>query len=202
MKLLCRAYHDALYVDDFGKIIKGTYKKLDSTDKSIIHDIAVECGYTERNHIECSFGGFDFLASFAGKPLEDLKKVLIARAERNKKEREKRHKQIEDWNSQKDEIKKFLIGIDKKIYDFETGFNVYVIMNTHNHKSEQVNFIKTHKKIFVSFVVGEIKKLKNKKYSDLLTFCYISEITIKNNNEVVVTFEIKEELQEKLQSIN
>ncbi|MDE6763715.1 MAG: hypothetical protein K2J73_08565 [Oscillospiraceae bacterium] len=199
MQLLYTGYLGDLYVTDTGTLIKKQHCYCNYKYKpDKLCEIFYECGNRGTDYDR----QYHTALNFVGKPLEDLKQEIKRRALINEKIREKRQKQIDDWNSQENKIKQFLIGIDKKVYDFETGFNVYVLTNTKHTKKEQIDFVKNHKKLFINFVVKEIKKIRKGKYSDLLPFCYISEITVKNNNEIVVTFEIKEELQEKLQLLN
>lgn len=198
MKLLSADFDKSLWLDDLNVLIVRAPISNVCWATPFLVNIFYECGYKYVDEHNSGILAF----KFAGKPLDELKKELRKRADHNKKERHKRKEEHIYWQNQHEIIKNYLIGIDKTIYDFETGFNVYVLTNIKHTKKEQINFVKNHKKLFINFVVKEIKKLRRGKYADLLPFCYISEITVKNNNEIVVTFEIKEELQEKLQSLN
>lgn len=191
MMCLCSNIYRSIWVDDNDKIrVLGGLNR--SVDTSEIEAIYKECGYVAFNQIT----SIKHLASYDGMSIEDLKKNLRKRSRRSKQNRKYEKDKLERYFKQRNEIKDYIISVDKEVDDFDTGFSVFVLMKTTHTRNEQVRFVKENTKLLLSFVENELKTNKRKKkYADLLPFCYVSNITITNRNEAVVTFELKEHLQ-------
>ena len=211
MKFICVLFctpHKCLFVDGDGILVQKSVSDKDYFDiywdmycygREPLKGILSECGYASN----CVKDAQRYLAlSFDGNSIEKLKEELKRRAKRNKTIRERDKKNYKDWMNESEEVKKWLIGVDKNVDNFETGFSVYVLMNSGHTRAEQANFIRNRKQVFIQFVMKEMRKIKNGKYIDLIPFCKMSEITVKNNNEVVVTFEFKDGLKEAINGVN
>ena len=106
--------------------------------------------------------------------------------------REKRQKDLENWRDLEKRFGGQIIGIDKNIDVFSTGFSVRVIMRTGLDFEERRSFIREHCRDLVKYVMNELtdsKKVMNR-IGDI-KFYKPTSITVLRISEVEIKFEVK-----------
>ena len=196
MDVLYSCCDGVVYVDK--NIIKiKPYNPHRNYGYEMLEDIYHECGYVRFEPAVSGHIVYDFI----GKTLDEFKEELKRRAKILAKHRGNSMKYFKRWIEQCETFSDIPIGIDKQIDDFETGFSVFVLMNSKYTRKKQADFIRNNKKKFIAFVVQEIKRLKKRKYANLIPFCRVSNVMVTNRNEAVVTFELKEKLEDVLKNV-
>lgn len=192
MKFFFRTYKNHVYIDDQNKIlvVPGEWHYIEDEEKTLYKFLS-DCGY-KRPSIDSAK---NIIVSLDGEPIEAVREIFKKRAEKANRIRE--HYENEYLRHQ-EQVKKYgnvFIGIDRHVDDFDTGFSVFALMNSKYTRKQQAEYIRQNKKDFIGLVAQEIKRKCKNKYSDLLPFCTITNITVGGRNETVITFELKEKLQ-------
>lgn len=140
------------------------------------------------------------IRSFIGKNVSELEAELSRRAERNAKHRRHRAEAESFWREQLERHGDVLLSVDTKEIDtFNTGVNIYVLLNSRYAFTDQCNYVKTNKKDCVQFIFEVLRKKRKNKILDLLNFCKITRVVVTRSNEACFTFELKDEIQKILQ---
>lgn len=200
MILYCRRW-DIVYVAENGMIIKTKLKCDDFFIGEALKEIVENAGYSQK-YIEsyCRWHDLmDFIDSFVGKDISDLKNAIDKRAKINQKNRIAMEKSNE---ALQESIKRFgnvLISV-KEINYFETGVNIFVLLSSSISFQEQRTYIKENKEMCLDFILFELKRKNKNKVINLIRFCQISQIVVTRENEVLLTFELKEKIQDILEN--
>lgn len=112
---------------------------------------------------------------------EDKKREEILEREKYQKIREK--------------FSGYVIGIDKEIDVFQTGFSVRVLFKSDESFENRKRFVKENTKEFVKYVIGELedsKKVTNR-IGDMKFYKPVSIVTLRSA-EVEVKFEVKRDI--------
>lgn len=200
MILYCRRC-DIVYVAENGILIKAKLECDDFFIGDAFKEIVENSGYSQK-YIE-SYSRWhdlmDFIDSFVGKDISDLKNAIDKRVKINQKNRIAMEKSKEALQESISRFGNVLISV-KEINYFETGVNIFVLLSSSISFREQSTYIKENKEMCLDFILFELKRKNKNKATNLIRFCQISQIVVTRENEVLFTFELKEKIQDILEN--
>ena len=151
----------------------------------VMERVMTECGY---DYVTKNDELFAFwLYKFNGKKLKEFYEFLKERGDQLRERRRKR----DDFNRRfKNNI---VVGIDKHIDIFETGFSVRVLFKSETTQKERKKFGTENKKDFVLWAMEEIQETKSitNKIGDIC-FYEPKEIVFLRIPEAEIKFEVKD----------
>lgn len=121
--------------------------------------------------------------------IERAKAWLKKREERREAERKK----TEPWRSLSEGLREVVIGVDKSVDVFNTGFNVRVICNSAATVEERKKSVRVSQSEFLRYVMFEVAKNRNamSKLGDIRFYRPV-EIVYLSSPQIEVKFEVKE----------
>ena len=181
------------YVNENGVLRAKEYEhsRFDSIEKDRFCEWLNKFGYDYR-----AFGD-DFvkksvLGPFVNLPMKDAEDNIKRLAERLHERRRKEKAVMEIWNQLDSEFRGFVVGIDKWVDVYDSGFSVRVLLSTQYSFSERRKFVKERSKDIVKWTMAQISENKNmlNRIGDLKFYKPVEIITLRNP-EVELKFQVK-----------
>lgn len=138
-----------------------------------------------------------------GKPAAFLKEELARRKIRSDQSRRNRKENAAEWAKLNQRFNNFVIGVDD-IDLYETGFTVYVLLNSRWTFEQQCQWVRKNRAALVRYVQEEMPrttKLSKKKRQlalETLPFCVLDETVLSRQNLLLLKYEVKESIREAL----
>lgn len=195
-KILGWEYDNEYYIDGTGKICKrkSEYRENVCGLSEWFKNYCVSLGYTAPEHAFCAN---IFTKTYFGNMLGKSEKDLMFIVKENGAKRNKHKEKVERFKKEREEYSNIFIAVDTKDIDFyDAGFSVFVFLNTKYSYQQQLSSLNSNKKELIKYIAKKLSESgrgKAKKASDLLSFCYVSDIVLTRTNEVRVTYQIKTE---------
>ena len=202
MILYCRRC-DVVYVAENGIVVKAKLKCDDFFIGDSFQEIAENAGYSCK-YIDSYSNWYylmNFIDSFVGKDISELINAMKKRARANAATRTSMKKSKEVWQESIRRFGNILISV-KEISYYETGVNVFVLLNSSLSFDEQRKYIKENKQMCLDFILFDLKRKNRKKALNLIKFCNIDQIVVTKENEALFTFELRDKIQETLSKSN
>ena len=153
--------------------------------------------------------GFDFakghetmstwsmFAHMIGQPVSHIPKYIEEYKSKNAKLRQDRKKLWDDWETVRDTFNNIVLGVDKEIDYYDTGFTVRIVLS-HAPYQERRETLKNKKKELISYVMTELKRNRSfRQRVPSMDYFYPQEIFIfKSVAEAEIKFSIKSLAQE------
>ena len=195
-KVLGWIYDDEYYIDKAGSICKRRieYRQGVYGLSTWFEGLCVSLGYSKPEKAFCTnFFNKTCFEKLVGKNINDLIRYVKANGAKIGRYREKREQSRKECKEYSD----LYIAVDTKDIDFyNSGFSVFVLLNTKYSYQQQLSSLKRDKEALIKYTslkLSEQERGKAKKASNLLPFCYVSDIVLTRRNEVRVTYQIKSE---------
>lgn len=91
------------------------------------------------------------------------------------------------------ELLENIIGIDRKVERFNTGYRITVLMRALKSYEEQLNFVKANKRLVLKYAVGEARTTQAGKSIEP-KFYRVASMVLSRHNELYITLELKESI--------
>ncbi len=191
---LCQKDHQRLLVDEKGTMVIEEHAPPPFLDLRPLLEVFYSCGYkfvSDNMAIDLAF-------SFVGKNISEFKAELRMRAQKSTAAREKRSKSRKDWADHVKRMSNMIIGIES-VDLFETGFNVWLMLNTQYSYQHQRSYVQNRHKDILYFMGSELQHSSKRVWrqsSKLMAFAELISVTLTKQNVVQYTYELKEGIQE------
>lgn len=195
-KILGWIYDNEYYIDSSRKICKrkSEYHQEACGLSPQFEKFCVSFGYSHPKKSFCeNFFTKTYFENLIGEDENDLISEVKTNGRKSKKYREKR----ENGEKERKKYSDIFIAVDTRDIDFyDAGFSVFVFLNTKYSYQQQLSSLNSNKKELIKYIAKKLSESgrgKAKKASDLLPFCYVSDIVLTRTNEVRITYQIKTE---------
>ena len=133
------------------------------------------------------------ILSCDGKQMSDVQEIFAGWDERREKHRTRDAEQKKRWEALRDRFGGSVIGIDKDVDVYDTGFSIRVLFNSGMTFAERKAFLKEHQRDFLRWVMMEVGGSKKVSWEigDIKFYRPVEMICLRVP-EVEVKFEIKE----------
>ncbi|NCE65096.1 hypothetical protein D1159_11045 [Pseudoflavonifractor sp. 524-17] len=191
---LCQTWDQQIFVDEHGMIrVKELENQLQS-DYEPLMDMFYSAGYK----LVVDYVAFDLALSFVGQSIANFEAELRRRAAKSAAERKKRSEKQKKWADHVDDMSNIVIGIES-IDLFETGFHIWLLLNTQYPYQQQRAYVQERHKDIVCFINHELQSAWRRvwqKVAALIPFSELVSVTVTRQNTVQYTYELKEGIQE------
>lgn len=191
---LCKRWNQQIFVDESGIMkVREQAFQLESDYEPLVNMFYI-CGYkfvTENT-------AFDLALSFVGQNISDFEAELRRRAVKSTAARAKRNEERKKWADHVDGMSNMIIGIES-IDLFETGFHIWLLLNTQYSYRQQTNYVRERHEDIVCFIDNELQNARKRdwrKSARLMSFANLVSVTVTRQNTVQYTYELKEGIQE------
>ena len=86
-----------------------------------------------------------------------------------------------------------VIGIDRKVERFDTGYRITVLMRTLKSYEEQRSFVKANKRLVLKYAISEARTTQSGKKIEP-NFYRVVSMVLSRHNELYITLELKESI--------
>lgn len=140
------------------------------------------------------FGVVSVLDKCLGHDESFLYDVIDEMIKKQNERREKRLEKEKKWKELSHRFNGYVIGIEKKIDVFPTGFSVRVLLNTSLGYVERKEYMMKHKKEICQFAVNEIRESGwiSKRIGDITFYKPVLITALRNACEIEIKFEVKD----------
>ena len=132
------------------------------------------------------------LARCVGKGKDAVEDVVLGYAKRLRDRRDHKKKTWDEWGELRDRFGGNVIGLEKEIDIYESGFSVRVLLSSSKTMDERRKFLRDNREDFVRYVMDEVGKNKRVmgRIGDI-RFYKPAELIIMRVPVVEVKFEVK-----------
>lgn len=192
-KVLCHKDWQQIVVDKEGNIAVVEPAPQYGWDFTCLKEMFYSCGY----RLVRDYAAFDLAASFAGKSVVEFESELRRRAALRAVRRAEIKESKKQWAKHVEHMSDIVIKIDA-VDMFETGFNVWLLLNSRYTFREQREYVQRRHKDILKYIHEELcqtKKRAQKKAAELWAFVDLVSVTLTRENVVEYKFEIKEKIR-------
>lgn len=86
-----------------------------------------------------------------------------------------------------------VIGIDRKVERFNTGYRITVLMKTSKSYEEQLSFVKANKRLILKYAITEARTTQSGRRIEP-KFYQVASMILSRHNELYITLELKESI--------
>lgn len=192
-KVLCHKDWQQIVVDEKGNIAIVEPAPQYGLDFTCLKEMFYSCGY----RIVRDYAAFDLAASFAGKSVAEFESELRRRAALRAVRRAEIKESKKQWAKHVEHMSDMVIKIDT-VNMFETGFNVWLLLNSRYTFREQKEYVQRRHKDILKYIHVELRQTKRraqKKVAELWAFIDLVSVTLTRENIVEYKFEIKDKIR-------
>lgn len=139
----------------------------------------------------------DLFESHLGRPISEIlpaaQKIVdsinLAKAERTR--------MYSKMMLENKELLENIIGIDRKVERFNTGYRITVLMRALKSYEEQLSFVKANKRLVLKYAIIEARTTQSGKKIEP-KFYQVTSMVLSRHNELYITLELKESIIEAL----
>lgn len=189
--LLFENIHNRAFVDEFGVIrVEKQSVAHGFLSDGCLRAVVEESG----NHFSDSYREWETVEKYKDRPFSEYKKHL----EERRKRRERRNEngtQRERLDKHREKFGDMVIGVDKKIDVYPTGFRISLLFNTSKSYDEQLSYLQGRFDECLRFVKEQASRTRSAVAKNVLPYCKLSEVIMTKRNEAVFVFEIADRVR-------